>query len=366
MYIVVLQPYVPQYRVPLFKAIERVLQRSGGKLAVLTSSPRGLAAGRADAGTGDWAEEVRSWSSATPLGELKLRAVSTERLRSADACVLELDAGNLNAWLAALDWRVRRKLFLWGHGKNYTGPERKAAELAKLRQAKLARGVLTYAQGGRDYLIARGLPAAKVECIGNATDTLELRRHIAARTRIAKHLSDVFEGDFSRRLPALYLGSLDRDKRVGFLAGAAAHAFSKDKRFVLLVCGSGYDSHLLRAGITDGYIRHKPEASRSDLADLAGFVRAIWMPGRVGLVAVDAIAMGLPVLTTAFPYHAPEVEYLIPDSEIFNLPDEPARFAESALSQMASSEPGRYRSDEELPSVEKVAEEFVRSIGSRL
>ena len=34
------------------------------------------------------------------------------------------------------------------------------------------------------------------------------------------------------------------------------------------------------------------------------------IPGRVGLVAVDALALGLPVVTTDFPHHAPEVEYL--------------------------------------------------------
>jgi len=34
------------------------------------------------------------------------------------------------------------------------------------------------------------------------------------------------------------------------------------------------------------------------------------IPGRVGLVAVDSFEMGLPIVTTDWPLHAPEFEYL--------------------------------------------------------
>jgi hypothetical protein len=34
------------------------------------------------------------------------------------------------------------------------------------------------------------------------------------------------------------------------------------------------------------------------------------MPGRVGLVAVDSFALETPIVTTTWPFHGPEVEYL--------------------------------------------------------
>jgi hypothetical protein len=34
------------------------------------------------------------------------------------------------------------------------------------------------------------------------------------------------------------------------------------------------------------------------------------MPGRVGLVAVDSFALQTPIITTRWPYHSAEVEYL--------------------------------------------------------
>jgi glycosyltransferase involved in cell wall biosynthesis len=34
------------------------------------------------------------------------------------------------------------------------------------------------------------------------------------------------------------------------------------------------------------------------------------MPGLVGLAVLDSFALGVPMVTTAFPYHSPEIDYL--------------------------------------------------------
>ena len=44
---------------------------------------------------------------------------------------------------------------------------------------------------------------------------------------------------------------------------------------------------------------------------IAATARLLVNPGRIGLLAVEALVMGLPIVTTRWPYHAPEVEYLI-------------------------------------------------------
>ena len=40
------------------------------------------------------------------------------------------------------------------------------------------------------------------------------------------------------------------------------------------------------------------------LARLSTVVDIVMIPGRVGLVAVDALALGLPIATTTYPVHA--------------------------------------------------------------
>jgi glycosyltransferase involved in cell wall biosynthesis len=35
------------------------------------------------------------------------------------------------------------------------------------------------------------------------------------------------------------------------------------------------------------------------------------MPGLVGLVVLDSFAFGVPMITTDYPYHSPEIDYLV-------------------------------------------------------
>lgn len=57
-------------------------------------------------------------------------------------------------------------------------------------------------------------------------------------------------------------------------------------------------------------IRLIPYADRRTLATLGKIAQVCVMPGRVGLVAVDAMTLGLPIITTDWPFHAPERDYL--------------------------------------------------------
>jgi glycosyltransferase involved in cell wall biosynthesis len=38
--------------------------------------------------------------------------------------------------------------------------------------------------------------------------------------------------------------------------------------------------------------------------------RVFMMPGLVGLAVLDCAAAGIPIVTTAYPYHSPEIDYL--------------------------------------------------------
>lgn len=85
---------------------------------------------------------------------------------------------------------------------------------------------------------------------------------------------------------------------------------------------------------------------------------AIWMPGRVGLVAVDALALNLPVCTTSYAFHAPELDFLQP-GEVFVLSDEPAAYAQEALDVMDGPRP---IARDDFPSIESVSRNFVNVV----
>lgn len=83
-------------------------------------------------------------------------------------------------------------------------------------------------------------------------------------------------------------------------------------------------------------------------------------PGRVGLVAVDALVLGLPVLTSDAGRHAPEIEYLTEGSDLFTVPATPTDLADAWLRLTAQDR--RPRTDGEVPSTEAAAERIVRAV----
>ena len=93
------------------------------------------------------------------------------------------------------------------------------------------------------------------------------------------------------------------------------------------------------------------------------------MPGLVGLAVLDSFALGVPLVTTAYPYHSPEIVYLKNDSNGYiasewENPREYAKIVASLLAdenrQLRLIENGR----RDLPnySVEKMSQRFAQGI----
>jgi hypothetical protein len=57
----------------------------------------------------------------------------------------------------------------------------------------------------------------------------------------------------------------------------------------------------------------------------------------VGLIAVESIASGKPILTTDWPHHAPEFGYLTPGDSVFVSPDRLTDYASLVLRVMEDS-----------------------------
>ena len=62
------------------------------------------------------------------------------------------------------------------------------------------------------------------------------------------------------------------------------------------------------------------------------------MPGRVGLIAVDSFALGLPIVTTNWTWHAPEFEYLTHGINSIIAEDTVEDYVESILNLLRNSD----------------------------
>jgi glycosyltransferase involved in cell wall biosynthesis len=219
---------------------------------------------------------------------------------------------------------------------------------------------MTYTGGGKDYLVRQGrMSGHRVTAIGNATDTGPIRAGFVAG------LYDGYQIDAKVPRPrkALYVGGLDPSKRIDFLIAAARHAHFLDPNFELIVVGMGELSADVRSAQRDGVpISLIGEARGSELGKLGILADALWMPGRVGLAAIDAVAMGLIVHTTNYGFHAPEIELLNSDEVTF-LPDDPRLFAEKSLSQMALRPAPHLRNlRKDAPTIESVSLAFTKVV----
>ncbi|WP_233205869.1 glycosyltransferase family 4 protein [Cryobacterium sp. Y82] len=110
---------------------------------------------------------------------------------------------------------------------------------------------------------------------------------------------------------ALFLGGLDEPKRIPFLLHSAAMASALDPDFRLLIAGNGSERATVEEACrTNPAVHYLGSVFGTEKALALRGAEVIAMPGRVGLVAVDSFAAGTPIVTTNWPWHAPEFEYL--------------------------------------------------------
>lgn len=357
------QPYVPRYRLPLLDRIISSLADKDVQARVFYASDTN-AAGRArgDSEAPAWAEQVQGYSTATTLGVGTYRRLP-DGWRRPDLLLTELAAGNGNAWASKF---TRRPYVLIGHGKGYTNEESQASIRLEAEICKSARHVLTYVESGRREVIARtGLPTHRVSAFRNSTDTYELSRHVAAVTtqevdqfRAEKHISP-------KARCALFIGALEAYKRIDLLSEAAEIVFRQDPEVHLIVGGDGPERAVIEQ-LCSKYVRRVTWLGRIETADvaLAGRVSSfVVCPGRVGLLAVDSLALGLPLLTTNYRYHGPEIEYLASDRSLVVVAEDADELAGAWLQMKTSARRPSMRPPTIGDAASHIADVVLRQLG---
>lgn len=354
--VVLTQPYLPVYRIPLFEEVRRILAGSDVDFRVIHGTPTGSQSKRGDKASASWASVIDEKRLTFAGRSVSLRDVGDEA-RNADLVVTELAASNLFAWKEVL--RGRRPVILWGHGMPYVSDAGKLGDSLEWALARRATHSMTYSESGREYMIQHGgIPGSRVTAIGNATDVKSLRDAFRAST------SPEFDEIAPHR--AIFIGGLDAEKRIDFLLDAAKLAHDIDPSFRLIVVGKGEMDAEVKEAAAQGYVEAVGSARGADLAALMAQSSAVWMPGRIGLVACDALAVGMPLVTTQGARHAPEADFLTPREVVHSQNDSKA-FAVAALrvSEMSPAPSMRPLRDE-IPSIESVAKAFSAVVKSAL
>jgi glycosyltransferase involved in cell wall biosynthesis len=307
--VVILQEYVPQYRIPFFERLIALGAANSIQIEVAAGQPNDKQMKRQDSVVADFISPIRQREFC--LGKRRIVIRETRPvIQSADLIIMEQARRNLDAYRLLLwPWRSQ-KVSLWGHGKDFVLSPSWFSRTLLTRITNAADWFFAYTEGSRAAVVEDGFPAAQTTVVRNSIDTRELQEQLL-------EISNEEIAEFRRRYQltsstAVFIGGLDESKRLPFLFKAGRHAYAKDADFRLVVIGSGpQKDYVERLANEEPWLRYLGPQFGKEKALAIASSEVISMPGRVGLIAVDSFAAARPIVTTTWPWHGPEFEYLV-------------------------------------------------------
>jgi glycosyltransferase involved in cell wall biosynthesis len=356
----IIQDYIPAYRAEFFKKLRIRLLNEDIDLRLLASSPSGVQRARGDFIEMDFLDDFPQWH----LHFANRAAVIPKRTfkyRNYDALIGPLRGSSFATHSMILHCKLSNKPFgLWGHVGNYVNPGNFLDIYIEKWQMRLASAIFAYTQSGMQFGIRQGIKQEKFFVLNNTFDLTELETAI-------RQVSDLDLVEIKKRFQLsskktlLYIGGLDSSKRIDFLVDSLDIIWVADPKIKLLVIGDGVDRPLFADAIARGQVHildNKGQHSKAIASKLAEF---ILMPGRIGLVAVDSIAMQIPILTTDFAYHAPEFDYLVEGkSKYTSTQNSPSSYAELVLKLLSEKSSLSFKQD--APSIDEMVDSFIKGV----
>ena len=319
----IVQDYVPQYRLHFFERLVDRLADAGIRCVVIAGQPTRSLAGRNDA------TEAASWLRQAAPHELlvgrngpRVYGYGTSRhWHDCDGVIHLLRGTAIDLHLELLTKkRNGRRVGVWGHIGRTIGPPNPVDTMLERWQMRHSDHIFGYTQQCADAAVAEGISAEKVTPVMNSIDVSALLD--AYQTLSTDHVKD-FVGQYSLTPGKTFgfIGALDAPKRVDFLAVVLDYLWRVDRQIKLVVGGTGDQRRLLAPAIQRGQVVTLGYSGSNEKALIMRVSQALLNPGRIGLIAVDALAVGIPILTTDWKFHAPEYDYLIPARDVFESRD---------------------------------------------
>lgn len=306
--VVIIQRRMTQYRLPLFNLMRERLDAAGVELMVVHGDPLPEERLKADAGELPWATHVSChywlqgrlcWQNAMPVASNASLVVVTQENRLLFNYVRPI-------------LKMDRKWAFWGHGRNFQSAH--PDSLKERFKRWLARHVdwwFAYTELSSAAVADSGFPRDRITVLNNAIDTTELAGQIAS---IEPHEIDAARREWGIGAGpiGLSLASLHADKRLDFLLDAAQRIRSRVPDFQLVIVGDGPERDRVREAVTaaGGWIHWLGARTGRDKARVLAMSQLMLNPGMVGLSILDSLVAGVPMVTTAYPHHSPEIVYL--------------------------------------------------------
>lgn len=307
----ILQRVLTTYRTPFFNQLRDTLERRGIELNLIY-------------GCGNNADQKRGYLADLPWG-LRIREsymkIGKEyivfqpylrHLKNADLIIAVQEMKLLLNYLLLMKRKFSQfKLAYWGHSVNFQEDKNGFRNKIKRKLNNAADWWFAYTSGEARLIEAGGFPPDKITVVQNSIDTDNLLR---LKSGIGKAEINKAKFDLGIRPGqpvCLYCGGMYKEKRLDFLWEVCQRIKKKLPDFHMIFVGGGTHESEARAMSKENPWIHfvGPTFERAQilyfmLSDL------LLMPGLVGLVILDCFTLEVPLVTTQYAFHSPEVEYL--------------------------------------------------------
>lgn len=365
--LLVILPASTAYRAPFFELVIPALANHGIQLTVAHGGTTESFSKRGDVAERTWSVRVPAWTR-----DARNQPWTLRRWRDAesnpDLVVVQQAIKNLETYPLIARQRLNGpRVAMWGHGKSYSTPQGPAASIFKQWLVRRCDWFFAYTDSGADFVAEHGFPPGHISVLRNTIDTHALRREVDSVTE-SEVSAFLAQNDLVPGRTALFLGGVDDNKGIDFLLASAALTAERLPGFKLLVAGEGASSPTCRAAQTAGepvQMLGRVEGHAKALALSAADV--LMIPQSIGLVAVDSLVAGVPIVSTNHPLHGPEAEYLEDGTTAIFVDHAPSAYADavtdllididrlSAMAQRCICESRKY-------SLENMAQAFIDGI----
>jgi glycosyltransferase involved in cell wall biosynthesis len=308
--VAIVQKALVQYRKDFHNQLREKLRENGVELTLIYSKYQGKDAAKKDEIDLEWATLVPS--KFIKLGPVELLWQSSlPYIKNKDLVIVEQANKNvLNYLLFIKRYLGGQKFAFWGHGVNRQINQNDLRNKFKKAFQNKSDWWFAYTQKVKEYLVESGYPPNQITSVDNAIDTKFLSETYNKITNEESFQLKKQLGITSENI-GIYCGGIYKEKNISFLIEACALIRNEIPDFHVLVIGSGPDTHLVEeASVKNSWIHYLGPKFGKDKIQYFKVSKVFLMPGLVGLAILDSFAMQTPTVTTNYPFHSPEIEYL--------------------------------------------------------
>lgn len=308
--VLILYKYLPQWRVDFFNLLRDLLAQNNIELNLVYGKLKGDGAKKND-------EVDLNWGLFLPNKIIKLGRFelywqpAIKQIFKSDLIIVE-QANKLliNYLLILLRIITNKKLAFWGHGVNLQDKPNSFGNRFKKLYSQQCDWWFAYTAKVKERVIKNGFPNDKITIVQNAIDTNSL----------SKKYSELSAGDIQRTKEiykigkgpvALFCGGMYNEKRLNFLLESCFLIKNNIPGFEMIFLGAGPEDYkITEASKNHSWIHSLGAKFNEDKVPFFKMADILLMPGLVGLAILDSFAMQTPIITTDYPFHSPEIEYL--------------------------------------------------------